>query len=224
MLIGRVFAEDEPPNPYKIFAKEQPKVYRIPATQTSVVQGDEIPDLSQRPQALRPGSIPAEVRYCFTTDSSVVDAAALVTKHFCDSTTKETNTLGKTLVVHPGAWANFKQTNSLGSKSATAWGFIVWDGKANQKLSGVVLRDGDELRQVEALIRLDVKNAGGATVRALTSEEMAKWWIFIGFDIQEPTLVLETRDKKKRFILGFVDRQLVVVDELNRLPDLPTSR
>ena len=48
---------------------------------------------------------------------------------------------------------------------------------------------------------------------------MAKWWIFIGFDIQEPTLVLETKDKKAQFIFGFVNRQAVVLDELNKLPD-----
>ena len=220
ILTGWAFAEDGPPNPYKIFAEEQPKVYRIPATQSSLAHGDRVPDLSQRPRALRPDSIPAGVRYSFAADSVMADAALLLTNHFCSSAHDETILFGKTLVMHPGAWSNLKQTDSLGKKSATQWGFLVWDGKAEQKFTGFVLRDGDELKQADALIRRDVENAGGATVRALSSAEMTKWWIFIGFDIQEPTLVLETKDKKQRFIFGFVGRQVVVVDELNSLPDL----
>jgi hypothetical protein len=219
ILAGRAFAEDGPPNPYKIFAEEQPKVYRIPITQSSLAQGDKVPDLSQRPRALQPGSIPARVRYSFAADSTMAEAALLLTNHFCSSAHDEALLFGKTLVVHPGAWSNLKQADSVGKKSATQWGFLVWDGNAQQKLAGFVLRDGEELKQAEALIRQNVQNAGGATVRALSSAEMTKWWIFIGFDIQEPTLVLETKDKKQRYIFGFVGRKVVVVDELNSLPD-----
>jgi hypothetical protein len=215
-------AENGPPNPYQIFAEEQPNVYHISASQSSRSQGDMVPDLSQRPPALRPGALPARVRYSFTVGSAMADAATLLTDRFCGSQHEETPIFSKTLVVHPGAWMNLKPINTLGKKSATPWGFLVWDGKTNQKFSGIVLRDQDELKQVEGLIRREVQDGGGATVRALKTEEMRKWWIFIGFDIQEPTLVLETKNKKRLFVFGFVNRQIVVLDELNSLPDLQT--
>jgi hypothetical protein len=223
ILIHCAGAEDAAPNPYQIFAKEQPDVYRIPTNQSSRVQGDPIPDLSKRPSALRPGTIPADVRYSFAEDSLTIDAALRLTNHFCSPSPDAKLLFASTLVVHPGAWMDLKNTDSVGKKSATPWEFLVWDGKTNQRLSGIVLRDRDELKQMEAGIRRDVQEGGGATVRALSTAEMRKWWIFIGFDIQEPTLVLETNDKKRQFIFGFVNRQAVVIDELKKLPNFPAA-
>ena len=101
---------------------------------------------------------------------------------------------------------------------------MVWDGRTNQMFSGIVLRDGDELKQVETYIRSEVQLGGGATVRALNSEEMRKWWVFIPFDIQEPTLLLETKDKKWRFVFGLINDQIVVLDEINGLPSLHANK
>src|SRR6266568_1289874 len=119
ILVGAAVDEGAPPNPYEIFAEEQPSVYRIRTNQSSRVKGDSIPDLSQRPAALRPGPIPADVRYSFTADSLMADAAVLLTSHFCSSPTEETLPISKTLVVHPGSWIGLKQTGLLGRKSAT---------------------------------------------------------------------------------------------------------
>ncbi len=73
---------------------------------------------------------------------------------------------------------------------------------------------------MEAFIREEVHNGGGATIRALNTREMSKWWPFIGFDIQEPTLIMETKDAKRLFVFGFLNGHVVVLDELNSLPDL----
>jgi hypothetical protein len=176
--------------------------------------------MGQRPQELRPGAIPADVRYSFAADSLVVNAAILLTNHFCNSAPAETLPFSKNLVIQPGAWTSLKQAGLLGKTSATPWAFKVWDGSTNQYFFGIVLRDGDELKQVETYIRSEVQIGGGATVRALSSEEMRRWWVFIPFDIQEPTLLLETKDKKWRFVFGLINNQIVVLDELNGLPHL----
>jgi len=69
-----------------------------------------------------------------------------------------------------------KPRGLLGKKSATPWAFMVWDGKTNQFFPGIVLRDSEELKQVETYIRNEVHIGGGATIRALSSDEMRKWW------------------------------------------------
>src|ERR1051325_10831551 len=83
LTLDVAIAEDTPPNPYQIFAQEQPEIYRIPTNQSSRVKGDKLPDLSRRASTLRPGAIPADVRYAFAADSSVADAATLLRNHFC---------------------------------------------------------------------------------------------------------------------------------------------
>ena len=221
VILARAGAADSlPPNPYDVFAQEQPKLYRILTNHSARVQGDPLPDMGKRPPELQPGAIPADVRYSFAADSLVVNAAILLTNHFCNVPPTETLPFGKKLVIQPGAWTSLKKSGLLGRRSATPWAFSVWDGRTNQMYSGIVLRDGDELKQVEMYIRSEVQIGGGATVRALNSEEMRKWWVFIPFDIQEPTLLLETKDKKWRFVFGLINNQIVVLDELNGLPHL----
>jgi hypothetical protein len=63
LLIGVTLGEDTPPNPYQIFAEEQPQIYPTQTNQSSRIQGDRLPDLSGRPSALRPGPIPV---LCFS--------------------------------------------------------------------------------------------------------------------------------------------------------------
>jgi TPR repeat protein len=221
ILAGSVLAQNGRPDPYQVFADEYAtNVYRTTPSQASRVQGDILPDLTQRPSLLRPGSIPAGVRYSFSTDALMADAATFLTNRFCASPLEGSSGFGKMLVVHPGAWANLSHLGSLRKKSATTWGFVVWDGRTNRQLSGIVLRDAEELKLVEAFIREQVHNGGGATIRALNTREMSKWWTFIGFDIQEPTLIMETKDTKRLFVFGFLNGQVVVLDELNSLPDL----
>jgi hypothetical protein len=48
---------------------------------------------------------------------------------------------------------------------------------------------------------------------------MAKWWVFIAFDIEEPVLVIETAGGGYLFVLHFSATGLLAVDELNALPD-----
>ena len=63
-----------------------------------------------------------------------------------------------------------------------------------------------------------LKEDGGFHVRALQTREMARWWCYIGFDIEEPVYVVETEGKHYRFIVTLVDGAVFAVDELNGLP------
>jgi hypothetical protein len=47
---------------------------------------------------------------------------------------------------------------------------------------------------------------------------MQAWWTFIGFDIEEPTFVLETKGGMYRFIVDFLHGHVFLIDELNALP------
>lgn len=45
-------------------------------------------------------------------------------------------------------------------------------------------------------------------------------WTFIGFDIEEPIYVVETKARGYRFVVGFLRDKVLIVDDLNGLPPL----
>lgn len=122
-----------------------------------------------------------------------------------------------TLVTFDGTNGYLPQSDLVQGKDGNFYGTLSYGGWHDLGTLFRMSPDG------KCVIRRDVQERGGATVRALSTAEMRKWWIFIGFDIQEPTLILETNDKKRQFIFGFVNRQAVVIDELNKLPNFPAA-
>ena len=214
------FAGDKPIDSYRqILSAEQMEVLPAGTNRVCRVKGDKIPDLSARSLMLRPGQLPAEVRYSFAEDARVKTAADALMNWFRPPSGEGQPLFHKTLLIQPGAWATLKGSPDLGNRFATPWKFVVWDGKTNETLWGILLKDQKEINQAGTAIRHDVQTRGGGTVRALKTSEMSKWWPFIGFYIEEPTLIFETKDQKRHYIFGFVDDKVVLVDELDSLPD-----
>lgn len=179
----------------------------------------DMPNLDGRPFELRPGNIPDRVTYKFGDDAKMIDTAQAVRRQFLDDTPPATLLFDATVKIHPGAWKALNAGGVLGKKSGTPTGGVAKIGRRTLRLEGMIVRDKDERAILERLLRDTIKADGGGVVRAMRTEEMDKWWTFIGFDIEEPTLVLETKKQKHLFVIYFDRFGVVVLDELNGLPD-----
>jgi hypothetical protein len=183
------------------------------------VYGEALPAMADRSAALRPDSLPKRVRYKFASDTAVAAAADLVTRHLLTDHAEDQNMFGDAVWVRPGAWKWLAGDERIGKKDATLLETVGQLREGRVKLDGMVIRDGQEKAELARKLRAMVKSDGGGMVRALRSDEMSTWWVFIDHDIEEPTLVVATNGGRYRFILCFKGGTVVRLDELNGLPD-----
>lgn len=179
----------------------------------------DIPNLDGRPFELRPGNIPDRVTYKFGDDARMVEAAQAIRRQFLDAEAPTKLLFDQVVKIQPGAWKTLNAANVLGKVSATPINGQTKIGRRSLTLNGMFIRDKGELATLEKLLRDIIRKDGGGVVRAMRTEEMDKWWTFIGFDIEEPTLVLETKKQKHLFVIYFDRFGLVVLDELNSLSE-----
>jgi hypothetical protein len=210
--LGVLFFPDEARS-----AKE-PAMTVVPSEGETPVKKD-IPNLDGRPFELRPGNIPDRVTYKFGDDAKMIETAQSLRRQFLDDTVPATPLFDSTVKIQPGAWKALNAAGVIGKKSNTPTGGVAKVGRRTLRLEGMIIRDKDERLVLEKLIRDMVRKDGGGVVRAMRTSEMDKWWTFIAFDIEEPTLVLETKKQKHLFVFYFDRFGVVVIDELNGLPE-----
>lgn len=174
--------------------------------------GEDI-DTGNRPDSLVPGKIPKGVRYEYASDGEVVDAATLLG----DALRSDDSVFGDFLMVNPGAWYWFRSNSKLGKTDSTALRSLVPMGNKTMTLEGAILRNRGELDRLHTEWAALLGSDGGFRIRSLMSKEMAEWWPFIAFDIQEPIFVVESENEKFRFIVHFSDGKISNLDELNSL-------
>lgn len=190
------------------------------ADESSLQAGDKLPAMKGRPKELRPGSLPSDVRYKFASDAAVKAAADLITQHLIDGPQTDKPLFADTVFVYVGAWKVLGTRLAPLKTSGPTMTNMVPLGSQVLKLEMAMLQEKEDVAKLEQTLAEIVKHDGGGRVRALRTPEMKKWWAFIAFDIQEPTLVLETKNKAHLFILDVGKDGLVgAVDELNSLPD-----
>lgn len=182
------------------------------------VQGMTVPDMAGRKPELIPQAIPRRVRYMFSPNEAVNNAANILGQGL---DTGDVKLYGDSVMLQPGGCVVLK---SRGLKSTKQKMSVVdlgdlQKGNLGGGLEMRLLKEKEELAFVAGEISKLLKEDGGFTVRALTSDEMAKWWIFIPFDIEEPALVAASKGEKYKFVFELNERnQAVIVDELNALP------
>jgi len=177
---------------------------------------DQPPDMAARPACLRPGKLPPRVRYKFEADPVVAAAADRVTRLLLGPALVDTVSAFKSaLFLQPGAWRWLKNLPALAESKPILSRADM--GRKVVKLEGRFIVKPEQFAAAIGEIRRLIAADGGGVVRALTSDEMEAWWTFIGFDIEEPVFVIETKGGKYRFIAHWSDDGLGLLDELNAL-------
>ena len=178
----------------------------------------KFPLMEDRPVELRPDPLPRPVRYEFASDKVVLAAAQRAIDYLLSPSLPQGNLFGKTAFIQSGAWI-LLQDAKVALKGARVTHSTVRLKRGTITLEGGFVSDATELTAVVTALRGLIQADGGGKVRALHTAEMAKWWVYIGFDIEEPVFVLETTGGRYRFILSFTKNDLLTVDEPNALPD-----
>jgi hypothetical protein len=183
------------------------------------VAGQPIPDMNGRKAELIPGAIPSRVRYMFSVNDTVNNASEIL-RNGIESLNM--SLFKDSLMVQPGAFKQIKEKCALGSAGPKSRMIDPADIKKGNLDGGLQMAFVDKRPQLESIAkemaRL-LKEDGGLEVRALKTKEMAKWWIYIGWDIEEPVFVVASKGGKFRFIVELNDKnQISILDELNGLP------
>ncbi|MFT3780457.1 MAG: hypothetical protein QM790_00480 [Nibricoccus sp.] len=186
------------------------------ANPKSLTANDKLPDMSKRPEHLRPGALPRRVRYVFSPDADVLAGARKVEELFIAPKRPQTESYFEgTTLLQPGVWKHLNRVSSL-KKAKTLSAKIEFQNKVIE-LDGKILATNGEFSTAVDALRKMIANDGGGIVRALKSAEMDFWWTFIGFDIEEPVFVLETKGGSYRFIVTMLQGHVFCIDELNAL-------
>jgi hypothetical protein len=182
------------------------------------VSGDVIPSMVDRKPELVPQAIPVRVRYVFAPNATVNTAAEILRKGIENA---DASLFADSIMLQPGGYKLFKGSCNLGeSKIKTIDPTNITKSGIDGGLQMGFVRNKAQILAMSIQISKLLKEDGGFDVRALQSEEMGKWWIFIGFDIEEPVFVLASRNGKYKFVVELnLKNQIAIMDELNALPD-----
>lgn len=215
----RAITSEYKPAPGTTRSAPRTAVIQIRPNATSLVAGQPWPDLSGRAAELRPGQLPPRVRYAFGTDTVMADAGAVLSAHLLRRDASGGPLFGEKVTVQYGAWHTLKNTAGLGKTGAMPFGTMMRgaDGKP-VRLEGILLNDPGELATLERTLATAIATAGGGRVHALTSEDMAHWWPYVGFDYVEPILALTTNDGAHTYAFLFEHGRVQLVDDLAGLP------
>jgi hypothetical protein len=163
---------------------------------------------TSRPADLCPGDIPSRVRYKSSDDRTVIAAADRLKEALNGS---ESLIFESSVLVFPGAWSNFRLTGSVGLKDAKPMTHLGNDGSS---AAGMYLSNLGELLSLQKYWIQSIKKP--AVVRAMTTQELRKWWIYIPFDIEEPIFIVEDADGARKYVVSFGKTgKIGLLDELN---------
>ncbi|MDP0499766.1 MAG: hypothetical protein Q7P63_06655 [Verrucomicrobiota bacterium JB022] len=179
-------------------------------------QGSALPAMEGRSPDLRPGAIPARVRYV-VADDAVVNEAAQRLRSAIEN--RDPSVVGDIVFVNPGAWSALQDHGAEKSEGLAVME-IRDPGNPSAKGREGVLVQGAEQAQAIAEAFFNTATAGGNfAITAFSTQQMTRWWPYTSFDIEEPTFVVTTEDGRYELVVGFSSKgQIVVLDELNALP------
>lgn len=192
------------------------------------VAGDQFPDMTGRNPDLIPELLPIRVRYKFADNDTVNRLADRLKR---DLTSGDASLFGNVILLYPGAWRVFKPRGIVGQKDAKDIRILdparLSKADPKQGLNGLLsnspvgrfLHSQEESALLAKELAAVLAGDGGFVVRSLTTLEMAKWWIYIPFDIEEPVYVVASKGGRYKFVVGFAKNKVIIVDELNSLPE-----
>jgi hypothetical protein len=179
--------------------------------------GEVLPDMAGRPAVLHPGALPAGIRYKFASDDEVSKAADLIAQQLLAAMPTDDKFFAPAVLVQTGAWKRFRHSRTHPPKEAFILTNTITISGKSYKQESCVLRDVDEIAELQQKLKDAIAKDGGATVRALHTEEMSKWGLFYSTLIEEPVLAIATKGRKHVFIVGFATGGAVLLDDLNNL-------
>lgn len=136
-------------------------------------------------------------KYC---DKKIVDKAKLlITKNISDSL--DYTLSGELLIVGPVLWKRFKNIEVLKNIEGGNTTFHV----DKDFLTGKMTQDINDTKKVWTEFRKEI-NGQGYNIRKLNEKELQYYWAIISFDIDEPLLIVETKDHK--YILNILKDSL----------------
>jgi hypothetical protein len=151
-------------------------------------------------------NIPNGVVYKYCDKKIVEKAKQLIKDNIADSTNFSLS--DKMLIVGPVLWARFKNIERLKNIEGGNTTFIV----DKNKLTGKMTQDVNDTKKVWDELRKEM-NGQSFTIRKLNEKELQYYWSIISFDIDEPLLIMETKDHK--YILNILkdSMKLMWLDE-----------
>ena len=179
--------------------------------------GEMLPAMTGRPAMLRPGALPAGIRYKFAGDDDVVKAADLIAQQLLAASPSGDPFFAPAVLVQTGAWKRFRPSRTHPPQEAFILTNTITISGKSYKQESCVLRDVDEIANLLEKLKAAIAKDGGGAVRALQTEEMSKWGLFGSKEIEEPVLAIATKGKKHLFIVGFAPAGVVLLDDLNNL-------
>lgn len=153
-------------------------------------------------------NVPKGIVYNYCDPKVLEKARDLVTESITDSTKYLVS--DKILIVGPQLWMRFKNIPRL---SDIEGGRTVFHVDKEERI-GKVTQRLDDAQKVWDEFRKDIK--GKFTIRKANEDELKYYWSVISFDIDEPLLIVET--KEHNYILNLIkkDLKLMWLDEAPR--------
>jgi hypothetical protein len=150
--------------------------------------------------------IPRGVVYHYCDSATFENAKAIVMKDLTNADSYEI--CDNVLFIGPVLWARFEKIKSLKKIEGGNVTLLVDD----KQKSGKMTQDVKDTKEVLNCLRKEV-TGNDIKLRKATKSELLYYWSVISFDIDEPLIILET--KEHRYILNLAPKtmKLVWLDE-----------
>ena len=155
-------------------------------------------------------TIPKGVTYNYCDSKTIEKAKKLISENIADST--QFSLSQKFLIVGPQLWNRFKDIKKLNEIEGGNTTFLVDD----LELKGKTTQDVTDSKKVWNEFRKEIK--GDYKIRKANEQELLYYWSVISFDIDEPLLIVET--KEHNYILNILKKDL----KLMWLDEAPKSK
>jgi hypothetical protein len=157
---------------------------------------------AQNPEKI---NIPKGVAYKYADNKVIEKAKALITDNISEA--DNYSILQKTFILGPGLWKRFQNIEKLQKIKGNAT-FHVDD----LQLSGKVSQTMEEAKLIWDELRKEI--TGDYKIRKANELELKYYWSVISFDIEEPLLIIETKDHNYILNLLKSNLKLLWLDEV----------
>ncbi|WP_157446960.1 hypothetical protein [Cytophaga aurantiaca] len=157
-------------------------------------------------QKSSPIDIPKGVAYKYCDSVTYEKAKVLVMQELTKQPTYELT--GKVMFVGPVLWARFQKVKELKKIEGGNVTILIDGGKVGAKMTQSVV----DSKKVWDALRKEI-GAQEFKLRKATYEELQYYWAVISFDIEEPLIVVETKDHNYILNLSPKDMKIIWLDE-----------
>jgi hypothetical protein len=154
--------------------------------------------------------IPKGVVYKYADSATNEKAKALIREELSASPSYSLNT--GILFIGPVLWARYGKITDLANIKG---GDMTILGYKKETSSGKMTQNNDDFKLVWDQLRKEI-TAADFTLRKATAAELKYYWSVISFDIDEPLIIIETKEHNYILDLSAKDMKLVWLDEAPR--------